>query len=165
MPEHFWLARRFLPVILPMSMVLIAAAACAGFDRPGGPGGKQWVRRGLSAAIGLAFVLLLAQHFANATRAIADHVEYAGLIPRLEELANRFGDRDLVIVEARNASDLHVLALPLAYTYARNVLVLESPRPDKATFRGFLTWGPRTVSRGILHGRRRHRPALTLDRG
>ena len=139
-PEHFWLARRLLPVILPMSLVLIAAAACAGFDRPGGSGGRQWVRRGLSAAIGLAFVLMLGQQFASATRAIENHIEYAGLIPRLEELAGRFGDRDLVIVEARNASDLHVLALPLAYTYARNVLVLDSPRPDKATFRGFLTW-------------------------
>ncbi len=34
----------------------------------------------------------------------------------------------------------HVLALPLAYIYARNVLVLNNPRPDKALFREFLTW-------------------------
>jgi hypothetical protein len=33
-----------------------------------------------------------------------------------------------------------VLALPLAYIYARNVLVLNNPRPDKRRFREFLTW-------------------------
>ena len=36
--------------------------------------------------------------------------------------------------------DLHVLALPLAYIYARNVLVLSESRPDKLAFLEFLTW-------------------------
>ena len=59
------------------------------------------------------------------------HVEYAGVIAKLEGLAAKATDRDLLVVESRNASDTHVLALPLAYIYARNVLVLNSPRPDK----------------------------------
>jgi hypothetical protein len=71
---------------------------------------------------------------------VRHHVEYAGLIPRLEQLAARFADDDLVVVESRNASDAHVLALPLAYIYARNVLVLNTPRPDKVAFAGFLDW-------------------------
>jgi hypothetical protein len=67
-------------------------------------------------------------------------VEYAGLIPRLERLATTFGDKDLVLVESRGASDVHVLALPLAYIYARNVLVFATTNPDKRAFREFLTW-------------------------
>ena len=35
---------------------------------------------------------------------------------------------------------MHVLALPLAYIYARKVLVLSSARPDKAAFAAFLEW-------------------------
>ena len=68
-----------------------------------------------------------------------------GVIPQLERLASRFSDNDLVLVEARAASDLHTLALPLSYIYARNVLVLYDSRPDKQAVREFLTWARRTV--------------------
>ena len=33
----------------------------------------------------------------------------------IERLAATFGDNDLVLVESRAASDMHVLALPLSY--------------------------------------------------
>jgi hypothetical protein len=70
-----------------------------------------------------------------------DHVEYRGVIPHLEELAGRIGDRDLLLVESRDAgSDAHVFALPLAYIYARNVLVLNSAAPDLPTFAAFHEW-------------------------
>ena len=78
--------------------------------------------------------------FWRAAAPVRAHVEYAGLIPRLEALAARFGDRDLLLVESRNASDVHVLALPLAYIYDRHVLVLNSPRPAKPEFAAFMTW-------------------------
>ena len=42
--------------------------------------------------------------------------------------------------ETRNASDLHVLALPLAYIYDRTVLVLTSRKPDKSELLAFLRW-------------------------
>jgi hypothetical protein len=90
--------------------------------------------------VALAILLPLAWAYWNANAAVRHHVEYAGLIPRLEKLAARFSDEDLVVVESRNASDAHVLALPLAYIYARNVLVLNTPRPDKVAFAGFLDW-------------------------
>ena len=45
-----------------------------------------------------------------------------------------------MLVEARAASDLHTLALPLSYIYARNVLVLSDSRPDKPAVREFLAW-------------------------
>ena len=98
------------------------------------------------------------------TTRILHHVEYAGLIPRLEQLANRFGDQDLVLVESRNASDLHVLALPLAYIYARPVLVLNTPRPDKPMMEAFIA-DARTKYREVFFlGQRRHRPADQTDR-
>jgi hypothetical protein len=84
---------------------------------------------------------------ARATQAIATHVEYAGAIPALESLAGRFTDRDLLIVEARNASDAHVLATPLAYIYAKPVLLLTTVRPDPAVMADFLSWAWHTYDR------------------
>jgi hypothetical protein len=44
---------------------------------------------------------------------------------------------------------MHVLALPLAYIYARNVVVLNSARPEKPAFAAFLEWA-RTRYRRVL---------------
>lgn len=131
-PEHFWMARRFVPIILPGALLLVSAAALVGVR------GRWLTTRLIRGPIGIVFLVLLAVHYARASRPVLEHVEYAGVIPRLEQLAARIGDDDLVVVESRNASELHVLALPLAYIYARNVLVLASPLPDKTTFAAFL---------------------------
>jgi len=82
----------------------------------------------------------LGHQYLSASQPIRNHIEYAGLIPHIEQLAARFGENDLVLFEAREASDVHALALPLAYIYARNVLVLHSSRPDKPSILRFLTW-------------------------
>ena len=66
------------------------------------------------------------------------HVEYRGVIARLETLAAGIGDRDLLVVESRDASDTHILATPLALIYSRNALLLSSRLPDKAVFAQFL---------------------------
>jgi hypothetical protein len=132
-PEHFWAARRFVAVILPGALLLIGAAAL------GMPRGRSLMTRTISAAIGLTFVALLASAYARVARPVAAHVEYDGVIAHLEQLAGRVGDDDLLIVESRDAgSDVHVLGLPLAYIYARNVLLLSTATPDKPTFAAFL---------------------------
>ena len=154
-PEHFWAARRFLAVILPGALLLVGAAAFADVRFvAGGRFGWLNLRRVHMAryAVGLVFVLLLGRHFLGATQPILRHVEYAGLIPRLEQLATRLGDKDLVLVESRGASDVHVLALPLAYIYARNVLVLATTNPDKQAFRDFLTWAHARYQRVFFIG-------------
>jgi hypothetical protein len=136
-PEHFWMARRFLPVILPGALLLAGYAAFGKWREEGGS------RRALSYVrflAGATLVVFLASAFWQQSRPIFDHVEYAGLIPRLEQLASKFGDDDLVIVESRDASDVHVLALPLAYVYARNVILLANRRPDPVQFKAFLDW-------------------------
>jgi dolichyl-phosphate-mannose-protein mannosyltransferase len=133
--EHFWAARRFLPVILPGTLLLACAAATWGLRE------RSPRRRLVSGALGLVFIGLLGLQYARASSAIDRHVEYAGLIPRLEQLAARIGDRDLLLVESRDAgSDAHVFALPLAYIYVRNVLVLSTAAPDPARLAAFLEW-------------------------
>jgi hypothetical protein len=144
--DHFWMARRFLPVILPAALVLAATAALGGSRGSWAP--TQAIRR----LIGIAFVVLLASNYSRAAAPILPHVEYAGIIAKLESLAGRIGERDLVIVESRNASDTHVLALPLDYIYARPVLVLASPRPDKSTFAAFLEWARTRYDRVLFIG-------------
>lgn len=156
-PDHFWLARRFVPAILPGALLLVGAAAFAGAR-------TDWVatRTGLRVRlpgigsvrrlVGLAFVVLLALQYARAAAPVLPHVEYAGVIPRLERLAGTIGDHDLLIVESRNASDAHVLALPLAYVYARHVLVLNTPAPDKAAFAIFLDWARTKYARVLFLG-------------
>ncbi len=132
-PEHFWAARRFLPIILPGTLLLAASAALTGVR------GRLMLTRAIRGPIGIVFLALLAVQYARAARPVVDHIEYEGMIPQLEQLAGRVGDRDLLVVESRDAgSDVHVLALPLAYIYSRNVLVLSTPVPDKTMFSRFL---------------------------
>jgi hypothetical protein len=126
------MARRFVPIILPGALLLVSAAALVGVR------GRWLTTRLIRGPIGIVFLVLLAAHYSRVAKPILGHVEYAGVIPHMERLAAKIGDDDLVVVESRNASELHVLALPLAYIYARNVLVLASPLPDKTIFGAFL---------------------------
>lgn len=164
-PEHFWTSRRFLGVALPGALLLMAAVVREVFAPKRL---ARWTDRGpkdvdaprVPAWAGVASVALtvavlapvgLAYH--RASRPVSLHVEYAGIIPQLEQLAARVGDRDLLLVEARNAgTDLHVLAMPLAYIYARNVLVLESAVPDKRTFEQFVAWAQTRYERVLFLG-------------
>jgi hypothetical protein len=91
------------------------------------------------AAAGAVFLAFTAQHYIVAAAPVIPHVEYRNIIPYLERLAARFTERDLIIMESRNSgSDVHVLGTPLAYIYAKPVLVLVSPKPDLLRFQSFL---------------------------
>jgi hypothetical protein len=144
--DHFWMARRFLPVILPGALLFAAAAAL------GGERGGWTAARLVRMSIGLGFVIVLATQYARASAPVMAHVEYAGVISKLESIAARIGDRDLLIVESRNASDTHVLAVPLAYIYDRSVLALNTPRPDKGVFTAFLEWARTRYDRVLFMG-------------
>ena len=130
--EHFWLARRFLPMILP-GLCLLAAGALVGAS---GSGETHRAGRRLAGTLGVAFI---AWQFWTAAAPVAAHVEYRGAIRAVEQLASRVNDRDLVLFESRNAnSDVHVLAVPLAYAFGKQVLLLEEARPDRERFEKFL---------------------------
>ena len=137
-PQHFWASRRFVPILLPAVLLCLGAALLLPLAARADVMGRatRWARY----ALRLALLALVVAGFWRATAAVLPHVEYAGVIPRLEQLAARFGDDDLVVVESRNSSDLHVLALPLAYIYNRPVLVLTTPKPDRGLFAAFIAW-------------------------
>lgn len=155
-PEHFWQARRYLPVILPLACVAIAAGSLAWYrtwvsePRGAAPAGRRWLTGVLVLVVPMALIGFVGWQSAAASRPLRRHVEYAGVIPALEKLAGRFGERDLVLVEPRYSSDTHVLATPLAYIYAKHVLLVSSPRPDPARFQRFLDWASRAYERTYL---------------
>ncbi len=130
--EHLWLARRFVPVILPSMLLFASAAALGTWERR--PRGPQVIR----VAIGALVLIILGQQYRMAAAPAASHVEFKGLLAHVDDLASRLTERDLLVVESRGASDVHVLSIPLAYVYGRRVLVLENQAPDKGMFETFL---------------------------
>ena len=147
-PEHFWMSRRAVPVVLPGVLLCASAAAL------GGLWGGGLIRATATRIAGALFVFWLAVQYAVAAAPVAAHVEYAGLRHYLDTLAAHVGDRDLLIVESRDVtgSDNHVFAAPLAYLYDRHVLVLESPVPDKQMLEAFLADAARTYDRVLFLG-------------
>ena len=145
-PEHLWMARRFLPVILPATLLFAAAAALGTWER--WPRGPQAIR----AIVGAIVLIILGQQYRIAAAPAVSHVEYKGLVDHVSELAGRFTERDLVVVESRDSGDVHVLSIPLAYIHARRVLVLESAVPDKAMFETFLADAEKRYERVFFLG-------------
>jgi hypothetical protein len=140
-PEHFWLARRFVDGLLPGALIFTAAAIFAPLWMFSSSERRlPAIAKPAASVIGILVALFLGQRYLSASQPIRTHIEYADVIPHLERLAKEIGDNDLVIVEGRAASDLHTLALPLSYIWARNVLVMYSSRPNKPQLVEFLAW-------------------------
>ena len=142
------MSRRFLPVILPAALLFAAAAAI-------GRAGPGWLRgwRLARTAVGAVVLGVLGWQYAAAAAPLVPHREYEDITRTIEKLNALFADRDLVLVEGRDAgSDTHVLALPLAYIYGRDVLVLFSPRPDKQQLAAFLEDAFRRYARVLFIG-------------
>jgi hypothetical protein len=137
-PEHFWAARRFVPIILPGVCLAIAFALAPAATR-----GASVTRRLAGSTrhvVRLILFALAAWSFWSATSAIRTHVEFGGIEGKIDRIASRFGSQDLLVVESRNASDVHVIALPLAYIWGKPALVLNTPKPDPLLFAEFIRW-------------------------
>ena len=158
-PEHFWAARRFIPVILPGGLLLVAAAALTGLR------GRLLFSRAIRGPIGIVFIAFLAVQYARAAKPVVDHVEYQGIIPRLEKLAGQIGDDDLLLVESRNAgSDVHVLGCRWPTLYTQRPRLLER-RPGQDDVRGVPRVRTREIPPRSVPRRRRHRLAfVALER-
>jgi hypothetical protein len=154
-PEHFWASRRFLAVILPGALLVAAGFAALAAERIAfwierwrhrvHGGDRQHVPRALARLASSLFVACALAPagvvFWQMSEPVREHHEYAGLIAELERLAAAIGPEDLLLVESRDAgSDLHVLALPLAYIYAKSVLVVDSAAPAKRQLENFVAW-------------------------
>ena len=158
-PEHYWMARRFLPVILPGALLLVGYAAFGSWH---GTTGLPHARRAGRTTRGWrrarVLVALLAATFWQQSRPIFGHVEYAGLIPRLEALAAS---------SATTTSSSSSRATPRTCTCSR----CRSPTSTRATcsscqppprpgaVQAVSRLGAHALQARLLHGRRRHRSA------
>lgn len=129
-PEQLWMARRFLPVILPGALLLAAAAALG--SRAAGE--RRTIGRMLAGTIVL---LAIAWQYGVAAAPLARHVEYDGAGRDLARLVAHTTPDDLIIFESR-VSDVHVFAVPLAYLYDRHVLIFHNGSPDRRRLEAFL---------------------------
>ena len=103
-------------------------------------------------ALGVLLIGVLGWQYAQASRPILRHTEHAGMIPDIEALAARFSPDDLLLFAARAMTDAQVFALPLAYIYDRNVLVLTDAEPDPDRLRRFLDWARSRYARVFFIG-------------
>ena len=154
-PDHFWAGRRYVSVILPASLLLVGAAAFTPAPLPEWRG-LAWTRGPAAArlrlAVGMVLVAALGWQYVHATRPILRHVEHAGMIPTIEELAGRFSPDDLLLFGNRSVSDAQVFALPLAYVYSRNALSLRGWGPDPELLRQFIDWARSRYARVFFIG-------------
>ena len=155
-PEHFWAARRFLPIILPGRA---AARGGRGARRASAAGWR--LLRAIRGPIGVVFLALLAVQYARAARPVVDHVEYAGIIPRLEQLAardrrRRPADRRVARTRLRRARPRAAAGLHLRAQRAGAVVA----GARQADVRGVPRVGARALPARPVPRRRRHRPAV-----
>ena len=154
-PDHFWMARRYVLIILPVSLLLAGAAAFTPVDwldrRRLAWAGELPIGR-LRVAAGTVLVAVLGWQYAQTTWPILRHVEHAGIISALSGLAASLTPRDLLLVESRSLADTHTLAPPLAYVHDRNVLVFRDPDPDLRVFQRFLDWARQRYARVLFMG-------------
>lgn len=154
-PDHFWTARRYVLIILPISLLLVGAAAFTPverLDRRRLPGlGKLMLGHARTAA-GAILVAGLGWSYWQATSPILRHVEHAGMIPLVEDLAARLAPGDLLLVGPRGTTDVQVAALPLAYIHNRQVLSLASAAPDTEVLGDFVDWARARHARVLFLG-------------
>ncbi len=100
-------ARRFAPVILPSAFLLMAAAAFYGTWARRRQADATVIARAVEWAVPVAFVAVVATLLLRASGSVRAHVEYEGLLSRIENLSHQFSSRDLVVVESR-AQPVHL---------------------------------------------------------
>ena len=154
-PDHFWMARRYVLIILPVSLLLAGAAAftpVAWLDRRRVAWAGELSIGRVRVAAGIVLVAALGWQYGHTTWPILRHVEHAGMISALSRLAASLTPRDLLLVESRWLADTHTLAPPLAYVHDRDVLVFREPDPDLSVLREFLDWARQRYARVLFMG-------------
>ena len=127
-PYHFWMMRRYLPLIFPfMTMGIAAALRCVRLA-PLGP-----VVRRAGAALLLGLLLFLA---VQADAPFSSRRELAGIRAALADLASRVPDGRPLFIENRGAA----LATPLRYIEGKEAFALPEPVPWEALWRLPQVW-------------------------
>ncbi len=117
--DYYFALRRYIPVVLPALLSLVAFFLTRLGRRGGAP-------RLVAAVLALA----LAAAYARDTRRIVKHVDWNRMVDFVSDLSRRFGPDDIVVFEQPRS--IHLLSLPLWAIHGVNVLELGRFNPDPA---------------------------------
>ena len=115
--DYFFALRRYVPVVLPF-LLGFASLALA----------RLAIRGRVARVAAAALALVLTLSYARDTFAIATHVDWQGTPRFVEDLARRFGPKDVVVFE--QAASIHLLSLPLWAAHGVNIVELARFNPD-----------------------------------
>ncbi len=136
--HYIYILRRFVPITYPalslsMAYALVSLAGLGGIPRLS----RSWPGAlGRALAIGIAALLIFFMAWTN--RPIYAHVEYAGALSQLADLAARFKPgRDVLLMrggapvhaESRDVPDL--IATPLRFIYGIDAFAVKSTQPGR----------------------------------
>ena len=146
-PEQFWMARRFVPIILPATLLFACGAALAGMQS-----GSRRTRL-LRGSLGFVFLTLLGLHYARVAQPAARPRRVCGDHP--EDRTDRRHDSRRRPPDRRIARRLgHPRARPAAGLHLRPATCCcsRSRVPDKSAFASFLDWAHTRYARVLFMG-------------
>jgi hypothetical protein len=101
-----WWTRRFVPVIVPGLVVLVAVALAAGLGFAAWPGRRRWLVRA-GAALALAALLAV---FAGQSLALRGHQEHGGSFETVQRIAGAAGGRQGVFLWQQASGGLNEIS-------------------------------------------------------
>ncbi len=125
---YIYSLRRFVPLVLPLAVILIAAACVhAGPAIAAAQHRPQWRRVGQALGFGAAAVLLLFLGYTNLKLAL--HQEYLGVFADTKQLAQQIDPNDLLIFSGPR-DETPKLATPLNYLFGRESWTITTNLPN-----------------------------------
>jgi hypothetical protein len=146
-----WWTRRFIPVIVPGLVVLIAAALGAGLAFAAGPARWRWPVRAASAAAAASLLVV----FAGQSLPLRHHDEHGGSFETTQRIAAAAGGRQGVFLfeHASSLYDMGYLFGGTVWLQQGQVSALLPARPDPGYVRTFVRGFPGQpvflVTRGV----------------
>lgn len=131
-----WWTRRFVPVIVPGLIVLIAATLAVGLSLTRGPPSSRWLVR-FAAAVATIFLLVT---FAGQSLPLRHHQEHGGSFEAVQRIARAAGDRQGVFLwqQGRGLYDTAYSFGGAVWLQQGQVSALLPERPDPAYVRSFV---------------------------
>jgi len=117
--DYYFAMRRFMPVVIPSLLALAAVALAA-----------SWARGRSGRAAAVALTLVVAALYLRDTLPLARYRDWENSVRFVDDLARRFGPRDVVIFEQQKST--HLLSLPLWSAEGVEALELARWTPDPA---------------------------------
>lgn len=117
--DHFWIMRRFVPVVIPTFLLFTAYTLWHLFKFcPTTPNGISQLPRWIFFAV----LIFLLTYSLGVAKPILTHQEYSGIIRQMDQIAKVFPDRAVVVMD--NFDITIRIAPPLEYIYQKKALVL-----------------------------------------